>query len=126
MNPQSIVALVLLSIASIPAWAGSPPQLPEPGVLELLAVSAVAGVAIAIRNRRKNDPPRWREAPHAHSIDDQGGPMNPLSVVALVLLSVISIPAAAGPAQLPEPGVLGLIAIGAVAGIAVAIRNRRK
>ena len=53
--------------------------------------------------------------------------MNPLSVVALVLLSVVSIPAVAGPGiQLPEPGVLGLIAIGAVAGIAVAIRNRRK
>ena len=52
MKLHSIAALVLLAIASIPAWAGTP-QLPEPGVLELLAVSAVAGIAIAIRNRRK-------------------------------------------------------------------------
>jgi hypothetical protein len=43
---------VLLSLAAAPAAAGVP-QLPEPGVLELLAISAVAGVAIAIRNRRK-------------------------------------------------------------------------
>ena len=52
--------------------------------------------------------------------------MKTASAVALVLLSFISLPAAAGPSPLPEPGVLGLIGIGAVAGIAIAIRNRRK
>ncbi len=52
MNAQSIVAIVLLTLAAVPAAAGTP-QLPEPGILELLAISAVAGVAIAIRNRRK-------------------------------------------------------------------------
>jgi hypothetical protein len=46
--------------------------------------------------------------------------------VAVVLLCLASIPAAAGPSQIPEPGILGLIGIGAVAGVAVAIRNRRK
>jgi hypothetical protein len=52
MNSGSIVAIVLLALASTSAAAGVP-QLPEPGVLELLAISAVAGIAIAIRNRRK-------------------------------------------------------------------------
>ena len=54
MKPLSLIALALLTFASMPAWAGVPsPQLPEPGVLELLAVGAIAGVAVAIRNRRK-------------------------------------------------------------------------
>jgi hypothetical protein len=53
MNARSIVGLLLLSAASIPAFAGPGLPLPEPGVLELLAIGAVAGVAIAIRNRRK-------------------------------------------------------------------------
>jgi sterol desaturase/sphingolipid hydroxylase (fatty acid hydroxylase superfamily) len=58
---------------------------------------------------------------------NQGGAMNIRSIVAIALLSLAWIPAAAGgPAQLPEPGVLALIGVGAVAGIAVAIRNRRK
>jgi hypothetical protein len=48
------------------------------------------------------------------------------SFVALVLLSLVSVPAMAGPSQLPEPGVLALIGVGAVAGVAVAIRKRRK
>lgn len=52
--------------------------------------------------------------------------MNLQSIVMLALLSIVSLPAAAGPAALPEPGVLGLIAIGAVAGAAVVIRRRRK
>ena len=52
--------------------------------------------------------------------------MNLQSIVALVLVSLVSIPAAAGPAQLPEPGVLALIGIGAIAGVAVAVRKRRK
>jgi hypothetical protein len=52
MKERSIVALVLLSLTSIPAWAG-PSQIPEPGVLGLIAIGAVAGIAVAIRNRRK-------------------------------------------------------------------------
>jgi hypothetical protein len=52
MNARSTFGLLLLSLVSIPASAGFA-QLPEPGVLELLAISAVAGIAIAIRKRRK-------------------------------------------------------------------------
>jgi hypothetical protein len=52
VRPGKAIAFVLLSVASIPALACAAP-LPEPGLLELLAISAVAGVAIAIRNRRK-------------------------------------------------------------------------
>ena len=51
MNARSILGL-LLCLVALPAAAGVP-ALPEPGVLELLAIGAVAGVAIAIRNRRK-------------------------------------------------------------------------
>jgi hypothetical protein len=51
MKSRSIVAL-LLSCASLPAFA-CPAPLPEPGVFELLAIGAIAGIAIAIRNRRK-------------------------------------------------------------------------
>jgi hypothetical protein len=54
MNLQSIVALALLLIASIPASAGGGSiAIPEPGVVELLAIGAVAGIAVAIRKRRK-------------------------------------------------------------------------
>ena len=52
MNARSAFGLLLLALVSIPAAAGTP-QLPEPGILELLAISAVAGVAIAIRKRKK-------------------------------------------------------------------------
>ena len=53
MNIRSKFALLLLALASGTAVAGVPNQLPEPGVLELLAIGAVVGVAIAIRKRRK-------------------------------------------------------------------------
>jgi hypothetical protein len=52
--------------------------------------------------------------------------MKPGSTFGLLLLSLVSIPASAGFAQLPEPGVLELLAIGAAAGVAIAIRKRRK
>jgi len=52
MKARSTFGILLLSLISIPAWAG-PSVLPEPGVLELLAIGAVVGVAFAIRNRRK-------------------------------------------------------------------------
>ena len=35
------------------AGAGTTTGLPEPGVLELLAIAAAVGVAVAIRKRRK-------------------------------------------------------------------------
>jgi len=59
-------------------------------------------------------------------IDNQGGSMNARSTFTVLLLSLISTSAVAGVTALPEPGVLELLAIGAVAGIAIAIRKRRK
>jgi PEP-CTERM motif len=53
MNARSTFAMLLLALVSGTASAGGSVQLPEPGILELLAVGAVVGVAIAIRNRRK-------------------------------------------------------------------------
>ena len=53
MNGRTILGMLLLWLAAGPALAGTPPQLPEPGVLELLTISGVVGVAIAIRKRRK-------------------------------------------------------------------------
>jgi hypothetical protein len=53
MNARSLFGMLLLALVAMPAWAGTPGQLPEPGVLELLAIGAAAGVAIAIRKRRK-------------------------------------------------------------------------
>ena len=52
MNARSTLGLMMLSLVSVPAAAGFQ-QLPEPGVLELLAIGAAAAVAIAIRKRRK-------------------------------------------------------------------------
>jgi len=51
MNARSILGL-LLCLVALPAVAGNP-SIPEPGVLELLAIGAVAGVAVAIRKRKK-------------------------------------------------------------------------
>jgi len=52
VNARSILVILLLSLASGPVFAGFQ-ALPEPGIVELLAIGAVAGVAIAIRKRRK-------------------------------------------------------------------------
>ncbi len=51
MNERTLAILVLLIVPGA-AYAGIG-RLPEPGVLELLAIAAVAGIAVAIRNRRK-------------------------------------------------------------------------
>jgi hypothetical protein len=53
MNVRSI--LTMLSMLAVPSltYAGPVGILPEPGVVELLAIAAAAGVAIAIRKRRK-------------------------------------------------------------------------
>ena len=53
MNAQTLIGFVLLSLASGTALAQQGTPLPEPGVLELLGVGAVAAVAVAVRKRRK-------------------------------------------------------------------------
>jgi hypothetical protein len=53
MKARSLFGMLLVALFAMPVWAGTPGPLPEPGVLELLAIAAVAGVAIGIRNRRK-------------------------------------------------------------------------
>ena len=47
------VAAVVAVAAAMPAWAGAVNPISEPGVLELLAVGAVAGAIVWARNRRK-------------------------------------------------------------------------
>ena len=53
MNVRSAFAMILVALVSGTASAGGLVALPEPGILELLAIGAVVGIAIAIRNRRK-------------------------------------------------------------------------
>jgi hypothetical protein len=53
MNARSVAGLLILSLARLPRSPDRGLPLPEPGVLGLLAIAAIAGVAIAIRNRRK-------------------------------------------------------------------------
>jgi hypothetical protein len=50
---SAFIISLLLSLVPGIAYAGQTTGLPEPGVLELLAIAAVAGIAIAIRKRRK-------------------------------------------------------------------------
>lgn len=47
-----LVAAVVAA-AALPAWAGTSLPVPEPGVVELLAVGAVAAAIVWARNRRK-------------------------------------------------------------------------
>jgi hypothetical protein len=51
-TPSRLAALVVAATA-LPAWATTSLPVPEPGVLELLAAGAVAGVIVWARNRRK-------------------------------------------------------------------------
>jgi hypothetical protein len=54
MKMRSLFEILLLSLTSSAAFAGVPnPTVPAPGILELLAVGAVAAVVVAIRKRRK-------------------------------------------------------------------------
>jgi hypothetical protein len=53
MKMRSLFEILLLSLASGAAFAGAPPTVPEPGILELLAVGAVVAVVVAMRKRRK-------------------------------------------------------------------------
>jgi len=52
MNVRSVVASLVLCVASTSVWAGTA-RIAEPGVLELLGIGAIVGAAIAIRRRRK-------------------------------------------------------------------------
>lgn len=52
MKPHSLVPIALLSLVPAAAFAGAT-AVPEPGILELLAISAVVGIALAVRGRRK-------------------------------------------------------------------------
>ena len=53
MYALTLIGILLFSLASGVAAGSIHNQIPEPGVLELLAISAVAAVAVAIRKRRK-------------------------------------------------------------------------
>ncbi len=44
--------ILALSMASLPAWATTAVPLPEPDALALLAIGGVAGLVIALRNRK--------------------------------------------------------------------------
>ena len=48
-----VVAFVLATTAALPAWATVSQPVPEPGLFEVLAAGAVAGVIVWARNRRK-------------------------------------------------------------------------
>ena len=48
-----IVAAFVTAGVALPAFAGAVNPIPEPGVLELLAVGAVAGAIVWARGRRK-------------------------------------------------------------------------
>jgi hypothetical protein len=54
MNVSSLVGSLLLVIASSSVYAGfNGRPVSEPGMLELLAIGAVAAIVVAIRQRRK-------------------------------------------------------------------------
>ena len=52
MKMRSVFGILLLSLTSGAAFAGVL-QVPEPGILELLSIGAVAAVVVAIRKRWK-------------------------------------------------------------------------
>jgi hypothetical protein len=56
MKMRSVLGILLLSLISGAAFAGVPndfQNVPEPGILELLSIGAVAAVIVALRKRRK-------------------------------------------------------------------------
>lgn len=54
MKPvRKATAALVAALVAAPAWATVPLPVPEPGILELLAVGAVAGAIVWVRNRRK-------------------------------------------------------------------------
>jgi hypothetical protein len=53
MNVRSGWAIALSSLRPGAANARQTTPLPEPGLIELLAIGAVAGIAVTVRNRHK-------------------------------------------------------------------------
>ncbi len=55
MKARSVFGILLLSLVSGAAFAGINPiqTVPEPGVLELLALGGLVAAVVGIRNRRK-------------------------------------------------------------------------
>ena len=53
MKARSLFGILLLSLVSGAAFAGVSQRVPEPGVLELLALGGVVAAVVGIRNRRK-------------------------------------------------------------------------
>ena len=53
MRLQSLLGFFALSLLAGTAFAAPPAPLPEPGVLELLAIGGIAGLAVALYKRRK-------------------------------------------------------------------------
>jgi len=53
MNMRPALGILLLCLISGAASALAANPVPEPGVIELLAIGGVAALAIAIRKRRK-------------------------------------------------------------------------
>lgn len=51
MNISSLIGILFLALVSTSAYAAQPIPVPEPGILELLAVGAVA-VALSLRKRK--------------------------------------------------------------------------
>lgn len=50
---SAFVISLFLSLVPGIACGGQPGALPEPGVIELLVIAAIAGIAVSIRKRRK-------------------------------------------------------------------------
>ena len=53
MNILALIGSLFIGLASTSAFALQPTPVPEPGILELLAVAAVAGIVLAITKPRK-------------------------------------------------------------------------
>jgi hypothetical protein len=53
MKLSLLVGSLLLAIASTSVYAGIVIPVSEPGMLELLAIGAVAAIVVAIRKRRR-------------------------------------------------------------------------
>lgn len=50
---RQLALTFILGLSSLSAYAGEPAPLPEPDALSLLAIGAVAGLVMWVRNRKK-------------------------------------------------------------------------
>jgi hypothetical protein len=53
MNISALIGSLVVGLASTSAYAFQPSPVPEPGIFELLAIAAVAGIVVAITKPRK-------------------------------------------------------------------------